>query len=412
MSVSPETIVIVGANVGGARAADTLRQEGFEGRVVLVGAEPDLPYERPALSKELLWGTMSEEKVFLHAREYYDEQRIELRLGLRATGLDPAAHEVALEDGTRLRYDRLLVTTGATPRRLNVPGAEMDGLLYLRTLADARQLRRRVQTASRVVVVGTGFIGAEAAASCRGLGKEVVALEAAPVPLERALGPEVGRLYAEIHRGHGVDLRVGAAVTGFSGQGRVEAVETTSGTRIEGDLFVVGVGVVPVTDWLAGSGLAVDNGVIVDELQRASVPDVYAAGDVANWWHPELSERLRVEHFDNAQNQGVAAAKSMLGRGEPYAPVPYFWSDQFGMSLQYVGHARGDDRVVLRGAVDSGSWTAFYLRDDHLRAALTVDRYKDLNPSRQLIQRRVPVTAEALADEATDLKALARGVPA
>jgi 3-phenylpropionate/trans-cinnamate dioxygenase ferredoxin reductase subunit len=405
-----QTIAIVGANVGGGRAAEALRQEGFDGRIVLIGAEPERPYERPPLSKELLWGTAEEERLYLRPEAYYAEQQIELWLGVRATGLDPAARQLQLADGRSLPYDKLLIATGAAPRWLQVPGADLDGILVLRTLADARALRRRIEGARRVVVVGAGFIGAEVAASCRRAGLEVVALEAAAVPLERALGSEVGQIYAEIHRAHGVDLRTNEALAGFRGQGKVEQVLGTSGAAFECDFALVGVGVRPECGWLEGSGVALENGVLVDELCRTNVPEVYAAGDVANWWHPRLGERLRVEHYDNAQNQGVAAARSMLGRGEPYGPVPFFWSDQYGLNLQYVGHASGQDEVVLRGSVEDGSWSAFYLRDGRLRAALGVNRYRDVSAARQLIAHQAPVEARQIADEGTDLRALARAV--
>ena len=411
--VAIQTIVIVGANVGGVRAADALRQAGFDGRLVLVGAEPDLPYERPPLSKEYLQTDLAEERFAIHPAAYYDQQSIDLRLGRRAVSLDPHTTTVALDDGERLQYDRLLIATGATPRRLdNVPGADLAGVLYLRDLADARRLRSELATARHVVVVGTGFIGAEVAASCRRVGAEVVALEAAPVPLGRALGDVVGQLYAEIHRDRGVDLRTNETVTGFHGHQRVEQVVTASGATINCDLVVIGVGVVPAVDWLVDSGIALDNGVVVDDLCRTSIRGVYAAGDVANWWHPTNRERLRVEHFDNAQFQGVAAARSMLGLGEPYAPVPYFWSDQYELNLQYVGHASGSDDVVLRGSVQSGAWTAFYCRDGTLRAALTVNRRRDLTPARKLIAAQARVSARQLADEDCDLKTLVPVAPA
>jgi 3-phenylpropionate/trans-cinnamate dioxygenase ferredoxin reductase component len=406
--MSLQTIVIAGASLAGGRAAESLRKDGFDGRVVLVGAELDRPYERPPLSKELLWGEKAEEQLYLRPAEFYADQQIELWLGTRASRLDPTAHMLELKDGRRLAYDKLLITTGAAPRRLSVPGVELDGILYLRTIGDARELRRRMDGASRVVVVGTGFIGAEVAASCRRAGLEVVALEAGSVPLARALGQEVGELYAAIHRAHGVDLRTGETVVGFRGQGKVEQVVTASGARLDCDCAVVGVGVAPEVGWLAGAGLELQDGIVVDEFCQTTIPDVYAAGDVANWWHPTLGERLRVEHFDNAQNQGIAAARNILGKREAYAPIPYFWSDQYNLSLQYVGHASGNDRVVLRGSVDHGSWSAFYLRGEHVHAALAVNRYQDLSAARQLIAQRVPVAAEQLADEQQDLKALAR----
>jgi 3-phenylpropionate/trans-cinnamate dioxygenase ferredoxin reductase subunit len=408
LTTTPRTVVIVGANLAGARAADTLRQGGFDGRVVLVGAEADPPYERPPLSKEYLRGDLAEERTALHPPAYYAEQSIELCLGRRATRLEPLAREVVLDDGHRLGYDALLIATGTVPHRLDrTPGADLGGIGYLRDLADARALRAELARSPRVAVIGTGFIGAEVAASCRMLGLHVVAFEAAPVPLARALGEHIGAQYAEIHRAHGVDLRTNVTVTAFEGRERVEQIVTSAGETIPCDVVVIGVGVRPAVDWLEGSGLALDNGVLVDEQCRTNLTDVYAAGDVARWWHPTLGERLRVEHFDNAQLQGQAAARAILGRAEPYAPVPYFWSDQYDLNLQYVGHARGDDEIVLRGTIESGSWTAFYRRDGRLQAALTVNRRRDLTGARRLIAARTNVSAAQLADEACDLKALA-----
>jgi 3-phenylpropionate/trans-cinnamate dioxygenase ferredoxin reductase subunit len=406
---SDTTYLIAGASLAGAKAAQTLREEGCTDPVIMVGAETEPPYERPPLSKEYLLGEAPEERLFLHPTAYYAEKQISLRLGQPATRLDAAARRVELADGRALDYDHVIIATGARPRRLAVPGAELAGVLYLRDLADARALRGRLEAASRVVVVGAGFIGAEVAAAARRLGREVSLLEMLPVPLERALGATVGELYASFHRAQGVDLRTGETVSELRGQGRVEEVVTASGARIAGDCVVVGVGVAPACDWLAGSGLALDNGILVDEGCRTSLPDVYAAGDVANWWHPGLGHRLRVEHFDNAQNQGVAAARQILGQGEPYAPVPYFWSDQYDLHLEYVGHASGTDEVVLRGQLGSGSWSAFYLRDGRLHAALAVNRHRELTAARQLIARRAAVSAQELADEGTDLRALARG---
>ncbi len=404
-----DTIVIVGASMAGGRAAETLRQEGFDGRVILIGAEPERPYERPPLSKDVVRGEAPEDKVYLRPVEYYAEQSIELRLGTAAQSLVPADRSVVLSNGERVRYDRLLIATGARVRRLNVPGSDLPGVHYLRTIRDARAIRDAARSARRVVVIGAGFIGAEVAASCRVMGLEVTVLEVLPVPLQRVLGDTIGSLYAQIHREQGIDLRLGVGISEFRGTGLLEEVVTSSGQRIACDLAVVGVGVQPEVDWLVGSGIELQNGVVVDEFCASSLPDVYAAGDVANWWHPALGERLRVEHWENAQNQGIAAAKSMLGKGEPYAPVPYFWSDQYDLTLQYVGHASGQDEVVFRGDRDPRKLLAFYLRDGRLRAAIGVNRFKDITAARRLIRSGADVTREQLADEQVDLRKLARG---
>src|SRR6185437_11031722 len=278
------------------------------------------------------------------------------------------------------------------------------GVYYLRTLQDARTIRDATSSTCRVVVIGAGFIGAEVAASCRMKGADVTVLEVLPVPLQRVLGNRIGEVYARIHRDHGIDLRLGVGIAEFRGAGRLEEVVTSTGERIPCDVAVVGIGVQPAVGWLADSGIELQNGIVVDEFSATSLPDVFAAGDVANWWHPTLGERLRVEHWDNAQNQGVAAAKSMLGKGEPYAPVPYFWSDQYDLTLQYVGHASGQDEVIFRGELDPRRLLAFYLRDGRLRAAIGVNRLRDINAVRRLMRNNVAVTREQLADEQVDLR--------
>lgn len=406
--MSPDSCVIVGANLAGGRAAEAMRESGFEGRIVLLGAEPDRPYERPPLSKDYLRRETPEEKLYLRPPAYYEEQRIELRLGVRATRLDPAAKAVELESGERLPYDKLLIATGCELRRLGIPGVELAGVRYLRTRADSAALAASLDTAQRVVVVGAGFIGSEVAASARKLGKQVTILEAAPVPLARALGVKMGEVCAAIHRDHGVDLRLSSGVKEFRGTGRVEEVVLADGSAIPCDLAIVGVGVAPSVGWLEGSGVALDNGVVVNEYCETNLPGLYAAGDIANAWNPLYGERLRVEHYDNAQNQGIAAGKAMAGVREAYAPVLYFWSDQYEHTLQYVGHAGGDDEIVVRGNVSKRSFTAFYLREGRLRAAFAIGRPKDIMATRRLIQSGRQVDPGTLADEQTDLRALSR----
>jgi 3-phenylpropionate/trans-cinnamate dioxygenase ferredoxin reductase subunit len=398
---------VVGAGLAGGRAVETLRQEGFDGRILLLGAELERPYERPPLSKAVLQGKVPDEKVFLRPAEYYAEQDIDLRLGVRAVRLHEHEQTIELSDGSHEPYDKLLIANGVRVRRLAAPGHDLPGVHYLRTLGDARAIREATARAGRVAVIGAGFIGAEVAAVCRAQGIEVTVLEMLPVPLQRALGDDVGRIYAEIHREHGVDLRLSTGIAEFRGSGRIEQIVTTAGDRIDCDVAVVGVGVQPDVDWLDGSGLAIDNGILVDELTRTSRPNVFAAGDIARWWHPTLRERLRVEHYENAQNQGVAAAKSMLGQSEPYAPVPFFWSDQYDLTLQYVGHAHGRDDVVFRGDIGSRKFLAYYLREGRLRAAIGINRFRYVNAARRLIRDQTPVTAAQLADEQFDLRTLA-----
>ena len=349
---------------------------------------------------------MPRERLFINTVEYYQEQQIELRLGVAATRVDPQAHVVELADGEKLRFDRLLLTTGARERRLTVPGSDLEGIYYLRTLADSDRLAGELQPGRRLVVIGAGFIGAEVAATAHGMGLKVSILEMAGVPLERALGEEMGRLYGEFHRDQGVELFTDEAIERFEGSGRVERVVGASGRGIACDVVVVGVGMEPETELAEAAGLAVENGIVVDEYCETSFAGIFAAGDVANFYHPVLDERLRLEHWANAQNQGVAAAESMLGKREPYIEIPWFWSDQYDLNLQYVGHARTWDRVVMRGDVASRKFSAFYMKDGKIRATLAVNRFKDIRPSRGLIGQGIPVEAEKLQDEGIDLKSL------
>jgi 3-phenylpropionate/trans-cinnamate dioxygenase ferredoxin reductase subunit len=408
-----ERVVIVGAGIGGPSAAEALGREGFDGRIVLVGAEREPPYERPLLSKGYLTGAVDEAKVTLRPPGDYAAEGIDLRLGERVAALDVAGRSVALASGERLAFDRLLIVTGSDVRRLDVPGADLPGVRYLRTLDDARSLKADLHalrgTGGRVVVIGAGFIGAEVASDCRELGLEVTLLEILPAPLMRALGEEMGRWLAEVHRAHGVDLRLGEGVAALRGNGRVEEVLTTSGARIACALVVAGLGVRPADDWLRSSGLALDDGVRVDAYCETSAPGIFAAGDVARWpYQPAGADRaewVRVEHWDNALRQGEAAARSLLGRRVPFAPVPYFWSDQYDLKLHYVGLAHAWDRIVLRGQPSNAGFFAFYLTAGRVAAALSVNRVRDLVPLKRLIGSS-PGEA-ALADERVDLRTLA-----
>ncbi|MDQ3549446.1 MAG: FAD-dependent oxidoreductase [Chloroflexota bacterium] len=400
------TIVIAGASIAGARAAGRLRAEGFDGKIVLIGAEPALPYERPPLSKGFLQGAVGEDEFTLHPSDWYAEQGIDLHLGTHATMLDITAKQIELNNGEAVNYDKVLIATGAAPRRLAIPGSDLYGIHYLRSVADARAIRERLDAAQSVVIVGMGFIGAEIAAVAKQAGKVVVALEAGELPMMAALGREAATRMAWTHRQHGVDLRLNDGVTAFRGVGQVEQVVTASGATIDCDLVVVGIGVEPATGWLDGSGVVIQHGVIVDEFCRTNVPDIYAAGDVARSWHPGYGEHLLVEHFDNAGNQGAAAAQSMLGKGKPYAPLPYFWSDQYDLSLQFAGHNTGHDQVVTRGTVESGSWSAFYLRDGRFVATLSANRFKDFSAARRLLRSGKVVSTEQLGDERVELKGL------
>jgi 3-phenylpropionate/trans-cinnamate dioxygenase ferredoxin reductase subunit len=406
--MADETFVIVGAGQAGGRAAETLREEGFVGRIVLIGAEPDRPYERPPLSKGYLLGTTPLDKAYLQPESFYAEQQIELILGANATGLRHDARALELDDGHEVIYDKLLIATGVRPRALVTPGSDLRGIHTLRIMRDALTLQEALARGPRVLILGAGFVGAEVAAACRARGLTVTMLEALPVPLGRALGEQIGAIYAAIHRDAGVDLRLSSTVAAFRGAGVVEEATLASGEAIPCDLVLIAIGTELNAEWLAGSGVRMDDGVVVDEYCRTNVPDVFAAGDVARWWHPTIGEYLRVEHWENAEGQGRAAARCMLGVQEPYAPVPYFWSDQYEYALQYLGHRHGDEQQVVRGSLEARAFTVFYLSADAPVAALILNRPRDGMAVRRLLAAGRPLDPTALADEGTDLRTLAR----
>ncbi len=354
MHSSTQTFVIVGAGLAGAKAAEALRESGFDGRLILIGDEAERPYERPPLSKEYLRGE-AEAKPYVHDEGFYADSRIELWTSTRVTGIDAGLRELMLEGDRRLGYDRLLVSTGAIPRRLDVPGADLQGIHYLRSIPDSERIRERIENGGRLVVVGSGWIGAEIAASARQKGCEVTMLEMASLPLERVLGPEIGRVYLELQRDHGVEFLPETTVDHFEGEGRVERVVTRDDARIETDFVVVGIGAAPRTGLVESAGLEIDNGVLVDEHLATDAPGVFAAGDVANVRHPFYGRRLRVEHWANALNQAPVVAESMLGGSPVWEEIPYFFSDQYDAGMEYSGYAAEWDEVVFRGDVEARS---------------------------------------------------------
>jgi 3-phenylpropionate/trans-cinnamate dioxygenase ferredoxin reductase subunit len=400
------TAVIVGGGLAGGSAASTLRQEGFDGRIVLIAAEEHPPYERPPLSKEFLRGEQPLEQGFLRPVEWYGEQEIELRMGTRAERIDPGSNAVELEGGERLAYDMALLATGSRNRRFPIPGLDLEGVLDLRTADDADRIRQAAARGGRVVVVGMGFIGAEVAASLRSLGVEVAAVEPFETPLYRIVGPEVGRVVESFHRDHGVEMHFGETVDRFEGSSRVEAVVTKSGLRLDCDFAVVGVGVQPNVEIAEGSGLAVDNGIVVDATLAASAPGVWAAGDIARHDHPVFGP-VRVEHFDNALKMGPAAARNMLGAGTAFDDPHWFWSDQYEMNLQMGGFAMTWDQLVFRGSVEERSFTVFYLHEGVLRSVLSVNRPRDVRRAMPLIKVAARPDPAALRDEDVDLRTLA-----
>ena len=397
MSNGTESFVVVGAGLAGAKAAETLREEGFDGRLTLIGDEPERPYERPPLSKEHLRGE-TDEAPYVHEASFYDDNHIELLTSTRVTGIELGLRELLLEGDRRLGYDRLLLATGSVPRRLDVPGGKLDGIHYLRTLADSERIGALIETGRRLVVVGSGWIGAEIAASARQKGCEVTMIEMASLPLERVLGPEVGQIYLNLHRDHGVEFLPETTVERFEGEGSVERVVTRDGAVIDTDFVVVGIGVAPRTGLVETAGLKIDNGVVVDEHLETSAPGVFAAGDVANAWHPFYGHKLRVEHWANALNQGPVAAKSMLGQDASYDEIPYFFSDQYDAGMEYSGYATEWDEVVFRGDVAAREFIAFWLKDEQVVAGLNMNVWDVSEEIRDLIRSRRRVASRELTN--------------
>jgi 3-phenylpropionate/trans-cinnamate dioxygenase ferredoxin reductase subunit len=385
----------------------TLREEGFEGRIVVLGGEEHPPYERPPLSKEYLRGEAPFEQAYVRPRSSYGEAGIEARLGRPAVRLDPSEQVVELEDGERLRFDKLLLATGGRNRRLAVPGAELEGVYDLRTVEDADRIRAAAVPGRKAVVVGMGFIGSEVTASLRQLGVEVSVVAPGSAPIERVLGAKVGGVLAEVHREHGVELGLGDPAAAFEGSGRVERVVTGAGRRIECDFVVVGVGIEPAIEIVAGTGIELENGIVVDEYCRTNVDGINAAGDVANHYNPVFGRRIRVEHWDHAHKQGAAAARSMLGKTEPYEEVYWFWSDQYDVNLQYAGFHTTWDELVVRGSLEERSFVGFYCLDGCVQAAVALNRGRDLRRAIPLIRAQRPVEAAKLRDPELDLRTLA-----
>ena len=398
--------VIVGASLAGATAAITLREEGADGAVTLIGAEQEPPYERPPLSKAYLRGEASFDKALVRPAAFYADHGIETMFGTRVTRIDTSAHTVELEDHRRVPFDALLIATGGRNRPLSIPGGSLEGIYGLRTIHDADRIRREVIAGRRVVVVGMGFIGSEVAASLRQKGLDVVAIDPGKTPLFRVLGEAVGQTLADLHRARGVRTIFGDSVAAFEGTRRVNCVLTKGGLRLECDFVVVGIGVEPAVELVEGSAIHVDNGIVVDEYCQTNITGIYAAGDVANHYHPLFDRRIRVEHWQNAIKQGAAAARNMLGRRIAYDDVHWFWSDQYDANLQYAGYHTTWEQLIVRGRMDSDSYLACYVNDGRIDAVVGLNRGKDVRRVMPLIRSRSAVDVEQLQDEQVDLRTL------
>ncbi len=404
---SIDRVVIVGAGLAGARAAEALRKDSYDGTITLLGEEPERPYLRPPLSKEYLRGEGDRNAVYVHPEAFYAEHAIELRPSTPVRAIEAASREIVLADGSRLAFDRLLLATGARPRRLPVPGAELPGSVSLRTLADADGLRAMAAEAERIVVVGAGWIGSEVAASLRMLGRHVTLVGPEAVPLERVLGPEIGGVYRDLHAEHGVELRLGTTVSRINGRERVKAVVTAAGERLAADLVVVGIGVEPRTELAVAAGLDVGDGIEVSAALETSVPGIFAVGDVASAWHPFYGRRLRSEHWATAKFQGAAAGRAMLGTADPYDRIPYFYSDQYDLGMEYTGRADVTDRLVVRGSLADREFVAFWLDGGRVVAGMNANVWNVAKPIERLIRSRANVDVAALVDPAIPLEELA-----
>jgi 3-phenylpropionate/trans-cinnamate dioxygenase ferredoxin reductase subunit len=405
--MTDRTLVIAGASLAGAKAAEAARASGFDGRIVLVGPERELPYERPPLSKAVLRGEEPPESTRVHDDGYYAANDIELLTGRTVEALDLGSGRVTLDGGEHVPFSAVVLATGAEPRRLDIPGADLAGVHYLRELGDARRLGDALRSAGRVAVVGAGWIGSEVAASARQLGAEVVLIDRSEVPLQRVLGREIGEVFRSLHVDNGVQLRSETGVVELRGTGRVEQVVLTDGAVEDADVVVVGVGVTPRVGLAEAAGLKVDDGVVVDEHLQASAPGVFAAGDVASAWHPHYRRRLRVEHWANALNQGLTAGANAVGGSEAYTRLPYFFSDQYDLGMEYVGHGSPDDAVVVRGDRDARELIAFWQRDGVVTAAMNVNVWDVVEDLQAIVAGGRPVDAGRLADPAVDLADLA-----
>ena len=406
-----EQVVIVGASLAGATAAEELRNDGWTGGIVLIGSETKLPYERPPLSKGVLLGKDQTDVAQLHDQQWYDDNNVDLRLGTTVTGIDPAAHSVTLDDGSQVSYGKLLIATGSRVRRLDVPGADLPGIHYLRTAEESQALTDAYTAKPRVVVVGAGWIGLEAASAARERGCEVTAVEPQSTALAGVLGEQVGGLFAELHRQHGVNLRFGTGVEGFEGTDKVTGVRIDGGEVIPAELVIVGVGVQPNTELAVDAGIEVatpDNGsgIVTGPDLRTSAEDVYAAGDVVRWEHPLFGRPVRVEHWQNAKDTGKSAAKAILGQDVAHDAIPFFFTDQYDLGMEYAGDVpRGTSyQVVLRGDPASGAYLAFWLDDDQrLLAGMHVNTWGATDAIQDLIRSRKQLDPTRLADSSVDL---------
>ena len=401
-------ILILGAGHAGGVAAATLRQAGFAGKITLIGSDTHPPYERPPLSKEVLAGAAPVEKTYLRPLAFYADAGISLRLGETVVMINRKAQRVTLASVETVPYDALLLTLGARARRLPVPGGDHKRVFYLRDIADSLALRERLEPGKRLAVIGAGFIGLEAAAVARKRGVAVTVLEVQREPIQRVAAPEIGRFLADLHRGNGVDLRTGVGAVAIEEVGGELRLALSTGESLAADSALIGIGAQPNTELAHASGLAVEDGVLVDEFGRTNDPNIYAAGDVTRHWNPLLKRKIRLESWQNAQNQAIAVAKAMVGGNEPFAEIPWFWTDQYDVNLQMAGAPESWDSLVWRGNAAEKSFTVFYLKDGKPVACNTVNNGRDMRFARELIAKGRAIDPVRLADKTVKLQDLAR----
>lgn len=406
---SDQTFIIVGAGQAGGWTAKTLRDQGFDGRVVVIGEENFPPHERPPLSKEVLLGEAEPESCLLWPTDVLEEANIELRLGERVDAIDPDGHTLTMANGESVSWTKLMLATGGQARTLDVPGADLKGVYTLRTVADTDAIRPRLTEGAAIAVIGAGWIGLEVAAAARKRGASVTVIEIADRVCARALTPELSDWVQRLHEGHGVDIRLGTGFDGFEGDGRLERVLLADGSAIECDTAVIGIGLAPSVELAEAAGLAIDNGIVVDETGRTSHPDIFAAGDVANHPNKLLGRRVRLESWENAQNQAINAAKAMLGSEDEYAEIPWFWSDQYDANIQLMGLPEDWDTTAVRGDRESGAFIEFYLKDGRLQGAAAVNNPRDLRFTRRMMMADKTFDPEALADPEVKLQKLLKG---
>jgi len=403
------SFVIVGGGMAGAIAAQTLREEGFDGAITLLGREPNRPYERPPLSKEYLQGKADRDSIFVHPEPWYAEHAVDLSLGTAVTSIDPASRTIATTTGSQLRYDKLLLATGSEPRRLDIPGADLDGVYYLRNVEDSERIKIEFAGAQRVVIIGAGWIGLETASAARAAGLDVTLFVSGELPLEHVLGPQVAPIFDELHRSHGVDLRYRTTAAELTGRhGIATGVMLKDRTKIDADMIIVGIGALPRTDLAAAAGLKIDNGIVVDEQLRTSDPDIFAAGDIAHAYNPRLGRHIRVEHWANARRQGAVAAKAMLDQDAVDVRPSYFFTDQYDLGMEYTGDIgpAGYDQVIFRRYADSRQVIVFWLYEQRIQAGMNINIWDVADDIERLIQSPRPINADDLADPAIPLTSL------